>query len=80
MISQNIVREKFPQFSSISLINDIADSGKEYSFKAGEIVSVAAKQVGGGGGGAPTFAQAGGRMPEAIPSAFKAVKELIESK
>jgi CRP/FNR family transcriptional regulator len=38
MVSSNIVREKFPQFSCISLINDIADSGKEYSFKAGEIV------------------------------------------
>lgn len=38
MISSDIVREKFPQFSSVSLINDIADSGKEYSFKAGEIV------------------------------------------
>jgi len=38
MISKDIVREKFPQFMSISLINEIAEAGKEYSFKAGEIV------------------------------------------
>ena len=38
MISKDIVREKFPQFVSIGLINEIADAGKEYSFKAGEIV------------------------------------------
>ncbi|MDD7983846.1 alanine--tRNA ligase [Lentisphaera marina] len=64
----------------VVLTSGVSDDLTKLGFKAGEIVSVAAKQVGGGGGGAPTFAQAGGRMPEAIPSAFKAVKELIESK
>ncbi len=38
MISVDLVREKFPQFTSISLINEIAEAGKMHSFKAGEIV------------------------------------------
>ena len=64
----------------VILTSGVSDDLSGKRFKAGEIVSLAAKEVGGGGGGAPTFAQAGGRNPEAIPSAFKAVKELIESK
>lgn len=38
MISQELVREQFPQFSDSKLIREIADTGKQYSFKAGDIV------------------------------------------
>jgi CRP/FNR family transcriptional regulator len=38
MVSSELIREKLPQFNSIALINEIADSGKEYSFTAGDIV------------------------------------------
>jgi alanyl-tRNA synthetase len=61
---------------AVAVSDDLVGKG----FKAGEIVGLAAKQVGGGGGGAPKFAQAGGRNPDGIPAALEAAKELILSK
>ena len=40
-------------------------------FKAGDLVREVAQVVGGGGGGRPDFAQAGGRDPEKIPEAVE---------
>ncbi len=45
------------------------------SFKAGDWVKSAAKAVGGGGGGKPTLAQAGGKRPEKLPDALKTAAE-----
>ena len=64
----------------VVLATAVSDDLVAKGLKAGEFVSVAAKQVGGGGGGAPKFAQAGGRLPEKIPAAFQAARELIISK
>ena len=46
--------------------------------KAGEVVKVAAQATGGGGGGRPDMAQAGGREPENLEKALKLAKESIE--
>lgn len=46
---------------------------------AGKIIKEAAKIVGGGGGGRPDMAQAGGKNPEAIPQAFDKAFEVINS-
>jgi alanyl-tRNA synthetase len=46
---------------------------------AGNIVREVAKIVGGGGGGRPDMAQAGGRNPDALPDALEKVYELVES-
>lgn len=46
---------------------------------AGDWVGVAAKIVGGGGGGRPDMAQAGGKDATALPEALKAAKELMRS-
>ncbi|MEX0701534.1 MAG: DHHA1 domain-containing protein, partial [Planctomycetales bacterium] len=40
--------------------------------KANECVQAAAKIVGGGGGGRPDMAEAGGRDPEKLPQALEA--------
>ncbi|SCC95288.1 alanyl-tRNA synthetase [Thiomonas sp. X19] len=40
--------------------------------KAGELVSIAAQQVGGKGGGRPDFAMAGGSQPQAVDAALAA--------
>ncbi len=46
--------------------------------KAGDIVKVGAKVAGGGGGGRPEMAQAGGKNPEKIDEALDAVKAYVE--
>jgi len=46
--------------------------------KAGDIVREVAKMVGGGGGGRPDMAQAGGRDASKLPAALDAVPSLVE--
>jgi alanyl-tRNA synthetase len=46
--------------------------------KAGDIVREVAKMVGGGGGGRPNLAQAGGRDASKLPEALTAVASLVE--
>lgn len=45
--------------------------------KAGELVNIAAAEVGGKGGGRPDMAQAGGNNPAAIPQALDAAKSWL---
>lgn len=47
------------------------------SLKAGTLVGAVAKLVGGGGGGQPGLATAGGRFPEKLPEALDAVTGLL---
>ncbi len=51
----------------------------ERGVHAGNIVREVAKVVGGGGGGRPDMAQAGGRNPDALPSALESVYTLVEN-
>jgi alanyl-tRNA synthetase len=45
--------------------------------KAGELVKRLSAIVGGGGGGRPDFAQAGGKDPDKLPTALAAVQEAV---
>jgi alanyl-tRNA synthetase len=45
--------------------------------KAGELVNFVAQQVGGKGGGRPDLAQAGGTLPQNLPSALKSVSSWL---
>jgi len=47
---------------------------------AGDCVKLAAKQVGGGGGGRPDMAEAGGKDPSKLVDALKAGAEYFRSK
>ncbi len=49
-------------------------------FKAGELVSYVAAQVGGKGGGRADMAQAGGTDAAALPGALASVKTWVEGK
>ena len=56
----------------VAMVDDaVAKSG---AIKAGDWVKAVAPVVGGGGGGKPTMAQAGGKQPEKLPEALEAAK------
>ena len=46
---------------------------------AGKIVKEISKLVGGGGGGRPDMAQAGGKNPDGIPKMFEAARKFLEA-
>ena len=48
------------------------------TIKAGDLVNIAAAEVGGKGGGRPDMAQAGGSNPAAIPQALEAAKVWLQ--
>jgi alanyl-tRNA synthetase len=51
----------------------------ERGINAGNIARDAAKLMGGGGGGRPEMAQAGGRQPERLDDALGAVPSLVRA-
>lgn len=50
----------------------------EEGIHAGKIVAEVARKVGGGGGGRPDLAQAGGKDPAALPDALDMVRGIVE--
>jgi alanyl-tRNA synthetase len=63
----------------VDLIASVAPSLVARGVRAGEIVKVAAQQVGGGGGGRDTLARAGGRDPDRLGEAIQAARDAIEA-
>jgi len=64
---------------SVQLVAAATPDLVERGVHAGNIIRDVAKIVGGGGGGRPDMAQAGGRNPDALPGALEKVFELVES-
>ena len=63
----------------VDLVASVAPALVRRGVRAGEIVKVAAREVGGGGGGRDTLARAGGREPEKLPAALSAARVAIEA-
>jgi alanyl-tRNA synthetase len=63
--------------SKVFLVASVTDDLVKTGLKAGQLVGSVAKLVGGGGGGQPTLATAGGRFPEKLPEALAAVSGLL---
>ncbi len=61
-------------------VNLVASVSKDLTkkFHAGNIIKELAGMVGGGGGGRPDFAQAGGKEPEKIAAALKRAEEIVK--
>ncbi|PQD96414.1 alanine--tRNA ligase [Pradoshia eiseniae] len=58
-----------------AVTKDLVDKG----YHAGKIIKEVATRCGGGGGGRPDMAQAGGKNPNELDAALAAVKELVEA-
>jgi alanyl-tRNA synthetase len=63
----------------VDLVVSVTPGVVERGVRAGEIVKVAAAEVGGGGGGRDTLARAGGRDPAKLPEALAAARRAIET-
>jgi alanyl-tRNA synthetase len=62
----------------VHLIANFTQAAVERGARAGDVVRVAAKVAGGGGGGRDTMAQAGGRDPDKLPDAIAAARIEIQ--
>jgi len=61
----------------VILIVAVSEDLVSRGIKAGDIVGQVARMVGGGGGGRPTLAQAGGKDPGKLPQALAAIPDII---
>jgi alanyl-tRNA synthetase len=57
-----------------------SDKAVQAGLHAGNLIREAARLTGGGGGGKPEMAQAGGKKPELIPQALQELKKLLQEK
>ncbi len=63
----------------VSLLVYAGDRARERGLHAGKLVKSLAALVGGGGGGRPDLAQAGGRNPEQLDAALAAFPDLVSA-
>ena len=63
----------------VSLMATATDGAMKQGAHAGNLVKAIAGCVGGGGGGRPNMAQAGGKNPAGIPDALAKAAEVLES-
>lgn len=61
----------------VILVGSVSPELVGRGLKADKIIKEVARQVGGGGGGKPELAQAGGKNPAALPAALDSVESLI---
>jgi len=62
----------------VYLMAAVTDDLIETGLKAGALVSTLGQIVGGGGGGQPNLATAGGRFPDKVEEAFREAAEWIK--
>jgi alanyl-tRNA synthetase len=63
----------------VALVAAVPPALVQRGVKAGQVIKLAAAQVGGGGGGRDTLAQAGGKDPAKLPEAIAAARAAIEA-
>ncbi len=66
-----------PDGGKVYLSASVSDDLVQRGVQAGTLVGVLAKKVGGGGGGRPALATAGGRQPENLPDALGAAADAL---
>jgi alanyl-tRNA synthetase len=88
--AMDVIRKKHPESAlllagsagddKVALMASVPKDKIGKGLKAGDWVKETAKIVGGGGGGRPDTAQAGGKEPAKIPQALEAAKAFAESR
>jgi len=63
----------------VTLVAGISRGLEEAGMHAGNWVREVSKIVGGGGGGKPSMAQAGGKLPDKLPEALEAARQFARS-
>jgi alanyl-tRNA synthetase len=69
-----------PESEKAYLVVTVADDLIERGLKAGNLAGALAQRVGGGGGGRPTLASAGGREPEKLTDALAAARDEVRER
>lgn len=64
----------------VALLASVPEDKIKAGLKAGDWVKQVAQVVGGGGGGRPDMAQAGGKDPDKLPEALDIAKQFAEEK
>ena len=59
------------------MIISLNDKALDAGLKAGDLIKQVAPTFGGGGGGRPNMAQAGGKKPEGLEDAIKQVISIV---
>ncbi|MGF1575179.1 MAG: alanine--tRNA ligase [Cyanophyceae cyanobacterium] len=72
-----VVLGSIPDDEKVSLVAAFSAQVQAKGQKAGSFIGTIAKLTGGGGGGRPNLAQAGGRQPEALPAALETAREQL---
>ena len=63
----------------VNLVAMATDGAVKAGVHAGNLIKTVAPIVGGGGGGRPNMAQAGGKLPDKIGQAVEAVKDEVKT-
>ncbi|MFD0897063.1 alanine--tRNA ligase [Loigolactobacillus binensis] len=66
--------------SKVNLIAAVTKAGITKGIKAGDLIKAIAPKVGGGGGGRPDMAQAGGKNPAGLADALQAAQTFLQGK
>lgn len=66
-----VILGSVPEADKVSLVAALSPKLNQRGLQAGKLIGEIAKLCGGGGGGRPNLAQAGGRNPEKLPEALE---------
>jgi alanyl-tRNA synthetase len=74
-----VVLGSVPEAGKVSLVAAFSPAVQQLGLKAGSFIGEIAKLTGGGGGGRPNLAQAGGKQPEKLAEALRVARERLQA-
>lgn len=74
-----VVLGSVPEPEKVSLVAAFSPAVNRQGLQAGKFIGAIAKLCGGGGGGKPNLAQAGGRNPDQLPAALKTARQDLQA-